>query len=166
MVPSLCPAKTTTTFRLYVAGIGVFLSGLAAARKFCAELEDTAYKVDCLAERFGALAKSLPDGSNYSDVQAALKSTSDKMANLARKNRDPARPRGKAARPESSETTTRPLTPVSPAAAEQVNRQAVAILDETITTLLRSAEGSASKAAQYARIANAIGSNKVLLRSA
>jgi len=145
---------------------GVVVGGLASARKFCAELEGTAYRVDCLAERFGALAKSIPKNSDYAEVQAVLKSASDQMANLARTNRDRDLPRGRATRPGSTETTSRPLTPVSATSAAQVNRQALAILDDTQTLLLRSAQGSKSKTAQYAQIADAIGSNKVLLRAA
>jgi hypothetical protein len=144
----------------------VVVSGLASAQKFCSELGDPAYRVDCLAERFGVLAKAIPKGTDYSEVQAALKNASEQMANLARANRDPSLPRGRATRPGSAETTTRPLTPVSAQSAAQVNRQAAAILEETQTLLLRSAEGSKSKVAQYAQIADAIGSNKVLLRAA
>lgn len=145
---------------------GVLVAGLASAQKFCAELSDDAYRVDCLAERYGAMAKSIPRNSDYGEVQAILQSASDRMASLARSNRDPALPRGQATRPGSTETTSRPLTPVSAAASAQVNQQALAILSETQTLLLRSAEGSESKIAQYAQIAQAVDSNKVLLRAA
>lgn len=145
---------------------GVVVGGLASAQKFCAELDNPAYRVDCLAERYGALAKSIPQDSDYAEVQTALKSASDQLATLAKSNRDPKLPRGKATRKGSTETTTRPLTPVSAARAVEVNQQARVILDQTGTLLLRSAEGSKSKAAQYAQIAEAIDSNKVLLRSA
>lgn len=148
-----------------IAYTSVVVGGLAAVREFCAELKDTAYRVDCLAERFGALAKSIPKNSDYDEVQKALKSASDQLAELARNNRDRSLPRGRATRPGSSQTTSRPLTPVSSAAAAQVNQQAQVILAETQTLLLRSAEGSQSKISQYAQIADAIGSNKVLLRA-
>lgn len=143
----------------------VVVSGLAAAKKFCGAL-DEAYRVDCLAERFGELSKGIPKNSDYEEVQRVLKSASDQMANLARNNRSQALPRGKATRPGSTETTTRPLTPTSRATASQVNRQAQAILSSTETLLLRSAAGSKSKTLQYAKIAKAVGSNKVLLRTA
>ena len=142
----------------------VVVGGLAAAREFCGGLEE-AYRVDCLAERFGVLSKSIPKNSDYSEVQDALKAASDRMANLARKNRDRTLPRGKATSPKTSETTSRALTPVTSASVAQVNKEARAILAETETLLLRSAQGSRSKVAQYAKIANAIGSNKVLLRT-
>lgn len=146
----------------------VVVNGIAAARKFCGDLGDEAYVVDCLAERLGVIAQEIPADSDYTDVQVALKATSDKLAELARQNRDSDLPRARAARQGSAapERTTRPLTPVSRASTAQVNQQAIAILDETETLLLRSAESSSEKLAQYSRIAEAVGSNKVLLRAA
>ena len=143
----------------------VLVGGFAAAKKFCGAL-DEAYRVDCLAERFGVLSSAIPKNSDYAEVQQILKSASDQMASLARSNRSRELPRGKATRPGSTETTTRPLTPVSRAASAQVNQQAQAILAQTETLLLRSGAGSRSKTLQYAKIAQAIGSNKVLLRTA
>ena len=144
----------------------VVVSGLASAYKFCSQLPDAAYRVDCLAERFGEIAKGIPRGTDYDEVRQILESTSQQVAELARKNRDPSGQRARMKRPGSSESTSRPLTPINPAATAQVNRQALAILNSTQTLLLRSAEGSKSKSAQYAQIADAVGSNKVLLRAA
>lgn len=144
----------------------VVVGGLAEARKFCGELDDSAYRVDCLAERFGVVAGLIPKDSDYGEVQEVLKSVSDRLAALARANRDRTLPRARATRTGTSQTTSRPLTPIASAAAQEVNQQALEILKETETLLLRSAEGSSSKIAQYAQIADAIGSNKVLLRSA
>jgi len=143
----------------------VVVGGLASAYKFCAQLPDAAYRVDCLAERFGEIAKAIPKGTDYDEVRDILDSTSKQVAELARKNRDPSGQRARMKRPGSSEITSRPLTPINPATTAQVNRQALAILESTQTRLLRSSEGSKSKAVQYAKIANAVGSNKVLLRA-
>ncbi len=143
----------------------VVVSGLAAAKQFCRAL-DEAYRIDCLAERFDVLSQGIPKDSDYAEVQRVLKTASNQMASLARSNRSQALPRGKATRPGSTETTTRPLTPTSRTSAVQVNKQARAILAQTETLLLRSGAGSKSKSLQYAKIARAIGSNKVLLRTA
>ena len=143
----------------------VVVSGLAAVKKFCGAL-DEAYRIDCLAERFSVLSQSIPKNSDYAEVQRVLKSASDQMASLARSNRSKELPRGKATAPGSNQTTTRPLTPTSRATSAQVNRQAQAILASTETLLLRSGAGSRSKTLQYAKIARAVGSNKVLLRTA
>lgn len=140
---------------------------IAAAQKFCGDLDNDSYKVDCLAERLGEASDEIPDDSDYAEVKKILKDTSNQLADLARSNRDTAQPRGRAtSQGENPITTSRPLTPVTPSSLPEVNTQAQAILSNTETLLLRSAEGSESKALQYSRIADAIGSSKVLLRSA
>lgn len=145
----------------------VVTGNIAAAQKFCGSISDKTYVVDCLAERLGTISKSIPTDSDYAEVKQIMKQTSDKLAELARANRNPAAPSQRlsssGARPQ---TTSRPLTAVTPTALPSVNRQATAILDETSTLLLRSGRTPDSKLEQYARIADAIGSNKVLLRSA
>ncbi len=144
----------------------VVVNGIAAARAFCADLNDDAYRVDCLAERLGVVADGIPADSDYGDVQAVLKETSRKLNDLARANRDRNRSAARAARggDATSERTTRRLVPVSPGAFASVNQQATAILEETQTVLLRSAD-TPNQLAQYSRIAEAVGSNKVLLRA-
>lgn len=148
----------------------VITGGIASAQKFCAEIGNDSYKVDCLAERLGKVADDIPQGTDYDEVRNILKDTSDQLENLARQNRDPGQPRGRATRPATDTTpeltTSRQLTPVAPQSLPQVNQQASAILSNTETLLLRSAAGSESKTQQYSRIAEAIGSSKVLLRSA
>ncbi len=143
----------------------VVVGGIAAAKKFCADLGDSAYRVDCLAERLAVVAQDIPDDSDYGEVSEVLQATSDQLAALARQNRDLSRSRSHATREGTEEKTTRPLTPVSPSAAASVNQQAIEILDSTETILLRSAESSTEKRNQYAQIAEAVGSNKVLLRA-
>lgn len=145
----------------------VVTSNIAAAQQFCGDIENESYRVDCLAERLGEISDDIPQDSDYAEVKEILKNTSDQLADLARANRDTTQPRGRATSAgENPVTTSRPLTPVTPASQPQVNAQAQAILSNTETLLLRSAEGSESKALQYSRIADAIGSSKVLLRSA
>lgn len=163
----------TYTVILPGAGFGstnytkVLVSNIAAARKFCAELGNESYNIDCLAERLGVISDDIPKGTDYDEVRSILKDTSKQLGKIARENRDPNQPRGRATRPgEDAETTTRPLTPVAPASLPSANAQAQAILDNTETLLLRSAAGSESKTLQYSRIADALGSTKVLLRSA
>ncbi|MBK0325983.1 hypothetical protein I5535_01630 [Rhodobacteraceae bacterium F11138] len=169
------PASAQAVYTVIIPGGGfgsqaftdVVAGGIAAAQAFCGELDDDSYKVDCLAERLGQVAKDIPRDSDYAEVQQILKDTADQLADLARANRDPNGVRGRAvSKGETPVTTSRPLNPVAPEALPSVNQQASAILDNTQTLLLRSAEGSESKALQYSRIADALGSSKVLLRSA
>ena len=62
------------------------------------------------------------------------------------------------------DSTARPLVAVDAAQLAAVNQQAEAILDEARTVLLRSS-GSNQRKSQYTRIAQALDSSKVLLRS-
>lgn len=141
----------------------VVVNTLVAAKKFCGAL-DGAYHVDCLAERIGAMAAEIPEDSDYAEVRGILTKTSNDMAALARTNRDRAKPRASATSGDIK--TTRPLTPIAPAAVASTNQQAAAILDATTTLLLRSPDDDSGKKLHYARIAEALGSNKTLLRSA
>lgn len=147
------------------AAAGAVVSGISAAKKFCSDLGDSSFRVDCLAERLALVADTIPKDSDYAEVSAVLKDTASQLEGLAKSNRDPQRGRAHATRSGTDERTSRPLTPVAPAAAATVNQQAIAILENTETVLLRSAESSAEKRNQYAQIAQAVGSNKVLLRA-
>lgn len=142
------------------------VSSLASAKVFCGGLDRAAYRVDCLAERLQVVSDTIPEGSDYDQVRQVLNSASVDMAQLARNNRDPNLPKGPASGGgDSPAQSTRPLTPVSSAAQAAVGQQAIAILEQAQTQLLRSAEGASSRSIQYAQIARAIDSTKVLLRS-
>ncbi len=138
------------------------VNSLGTAKAFCGKL-DTSYRVDCLAERIAKMSNDIPSDSDYAEVKKVLDDTAREMSNLARSNRDRAQPRKKAS--AGSIATARPLTPISPNAQASVNAQAAAILDRTQTLLLRSPDDEGGKKLHYARIAEAIGSNKTLLRS-
>ncbi|NIZ13096.1 hypothetical protein [Phaeobacter sp. HF9A] len=141
------------------------VTSLATVQAFCAGISDTSYRVDCLAERLDAVSSEIPDGTDYDEVRAVLQDTSSKLENLARGNR--ASGNG-AVRVTSTKpgggATARPLTAVDAARLDAVNQQAEAILEEARTVLLRSA-GSKERRNQYTRIAQALDSTKVLLRS-
>ena len=95
-----------------------------------------------------------------------MNQTSQDMANLARRNRDSSKPRQNVSTGGSSpQATTRPLTAVRADSQASVNQQAEAILQNTETLLLRTPDDDTGKKLHYTRIAEAIGSNKTLLRS-
>jgi hypothetical protein len=58
------------------------------------------------------------------------------------------------------------ITAIRPDAVARAAAEAEAALDEAVTVLLRSAENSARRQAAFQPIAQALGSTKVLLRSA
>ncbi len=139
------------------------LGGLAAARVFCEQLQDDTLEVDCLAERLQHVSDEIPGGTDYDEVRAVIADTATQLGTLARQNRDRDRRRVTAGRPGSTEQTSRPLRPVSAESLASVNAQAINILEEAKTKLLRSADSK--NRSQYTRIAQALDSNKVLLRS-
>lgn len=143
----------------------LLVNSLGAAKGFCGALDDS-YQVDCLAERLNRLAGSIPEDSDYAEVRDLLEQSSKEMAALARSNRDTGKPRQSASTGgANAQATTRPLTPVRDSSLAEVNQQAAAILERTETLLLRTPDDDTGKKLHYTRIAEAIGSNKTLLRS-
>ena len=139
---------------------------LEAAGNFCASLPANEYLVDCLGDALGQIARDLPGTGDYAEARKAIDQASRKLRKLARDNADPDLPRGVVrGRGENAGLLTSQLTPVRSDRRAAVNREALAIIEEAETILLRSAEASASRKVHYQTIAAAFGSNKVLLRS-
>jgi hypothetical protein len=143
------------------------VQALADAQAFCGSLRDTSYRIDCLAERLDHIAGLMPLNGPYVETRQTLLAAAKKLRGVGATYADPSRPalRVKAggSRPQS---TSRPIVPIRPNAAAAANRAASAILTETETILLRSSAGNPEVAQQVRSIAAAVGSNKVLLRSA
>ncbi|MFV2053386.1 hypothetical protein [Aliiroseovarius sp. YM-037] len=144
----------------------VIVKALNEVQDFCRRIEPKEYQIDCLAERLEATARSLPTTGEYADVRSAILEASERLAAVARRNRSPSLPAATArAANNPTRTTSRPLVPVASERLAAANRQATAIIEEAETTLLRSAESPENRMSHYQRIAAAVGSNKVLLRS-
>lgn len=139
---------------------------LNSGRAFCASLGDSAYAVDCLAERMEAAAMAMPETGDYAEARTALRQGAAKLKALAAANADPELPRAVARQPrEGGIRTSRALVPVRKDRLAAVAVQAEQIIAETETLLLRSSEASTARKVHYSRIAAAVDSNKVLLRS-
>lgn len=155
---SLSPGATATAI----------VVSLEQATEFCRGLSDTAYVVDCLAERLDDVSRRMAGTRGYEQVQDALDEATRGLNRIARDNRAAGEPeaRFRATLANGSQVSNnRRLIPVDPASREAALAQALAVIGEAETVLLRSAENSQDRAAQFQRIASAIGSNKVLLRS-
>ncbi|WP_052249107.1 hypothetical protein, partial [Leisingera sp. ANG-Vp] len=125
------------------------------------------YLIDCLAERFEALEKDLARLPGHEPVRKVLRQTARGLRQIARENRDPAKPHAKLHTTDSSQKTHRPLVAVAPERQAIAATQALAVLEEAQTLLLRSAENSPARSiVRFQQIAEAIDSSKVLLRSA
>lgn len=140
------------------------VSSISAAARFCAALPGT-FQVDCLSERLMNISQRLRNEPGMAEASKALMDASQSLNRVAWANmsttQEPTRFRDQT----TSAQNTRPIIPVSESRVDSALAQADVILDQTETVLLRSAEGSADRAVQYQRIAEAINSDKVLLRS-
>ncbi len=148
----------------------LIIKELGEASTFCSRLDEV-YRIDCLSNQYEQIADTLPERGDYEPIKTQLMSAAQELAALARENQDPIVPVLPVTSPEpKSKTpkakTTRPLVPVSKKRIAKVQRAAVKVIEETQTILLRSAENSRRRQTHYTKIATAIGSNKVLLRSA
>ncbi|MCA0872593.1 hypothetical protein LCL97_17300 [Seohaeicola saemankumensis] len=152
------PAQTTTAV----------VNTLNSATRYCAAIKQTTYAIDCLAERLDNVNRRMAGVEGYEEVRAALNEASRGLNRIARENRSATEPPAIFEQRKSDGSkvrTSRPLVPVDAARLDSAVAQALAVIEDTETVLLRSAESSAERAAQFQRIAQAVGSNKVLLRS-
>lgn len=124
------------------------------------------YRIACFATTYRQLANDIPANGDYAESRDVLLDTARKLNNLLRSNLDRSKPRLRARTDTpSGQVQTPPMRAVQAPNAPQLNRQASAIVEEAETVLLRSANSDAARSIHYQRIAAAVGSNKVLLRS-
>lgn len=143
------------------------VSGMTESIAFCAAIATEEYHIDCLSERFQALAERLPESGDYADVRTALESASRQLSGVVAANRAFGKPNATVRATGSDQSAiTRPLRPVRTANLAAASAQATAIIAETETVLLRSATQSAARQQAFQRVSAVVGSAKVLLRSA
>lgn len=135
---------------------------LASATALCAA--SGGYLADCIAERIEALTKDTSKMAGHPEMQQILRETAEALRLLVRENRDPQLPRARLIAADG-QSSSRPLVAVAPDRIESTHARAIQILEEAETRLLRSATQSSERANQYRQVAEALGSNKVLLRS-
>ncbi len=125
------------------------------------------YKIACFASTYRQLAEEIPANGDYEEAREVLLDTARKLDSLVRSNLDRQKPALTARiRTDSGQSVpTPPMRAVREPRASSLNQQASAIVAEAETVLLRSASSDATRAIHYQRIAAAVGSNKVLLRS-
>ncbi len=143
------------------------VQGLQDSTRFCASVPQLEYRVDCLSERLQAVAAAIPAAGDYAEARALLLRTADDLGALVSANAATDLPQARISRGgDAPLATSRPLRPVATAALPEVAARAEAILQETETLLLRSSTGTAARTLAYQQIAAAVGSTKLLLRSA
>lgn len=155
---------------LQVADEADFIVGrLQQIQRICNAI-NAEYKLDCLATSYLSLTNDLRNIGGDSGVRQSLERTSAKLRTLVASNLDRTKPalRAHLTDPESGARilSTLPIRAVQTERLSAVRQQAVTVLEETETVLLRSATRSTGKSVLYQRVAAAVRSNKVLLRSA
>ena len=158
------PGKGTTeeSFGNLGSDIAVLLSRGTSA---CGEYDET-WRIDCLSVELERVAARLPKAAAYDKARAEVTAAAAKLHAIAMAYADPARPavRREATVKGTKVRTTRPITPVAPARVAAANAEATAVVDELATTLLRAGPTRTAQR-ELARVAQAVDSTKVLLRS-
>lgn len=125
-------------------------NSISACRAIAAE-----YRASCSAEAFRSAAKAATR-SDYASARSELNNTARSLDQLVSQNAD------KSAPPLKVKGKT--YRAVKKSAVAKVNNDAVKVIAETETKLLRSAS-SGDRKVHYQQIAQAVGSTKVIFRS-
>lgn len=134
--------------------------------RLCDALGDV-YDIGCFAQTYRELANDIPANGDYAEARETILQAARELDDLVRRNIDRQKPPLSARLTTSTGETVRtpPIAAVRADRAPQLRQQAADILEEAETVLLRSASSDATRAIHFQRIAAAVGSNKVLLRS-
>lgn len=144
-----------------------FVAQIQQIGEIC-EATPVEYQIGCFAAMYRELAADIPANGDYAEVKEILEDAARDLTALTRANRDKAKPKVRVSATKSGgqTVTTPPITPVKPETIVPLRQAAANILEEAETKLLRAASSDAKRAIHYQKIAAAVGSNKVLLRSA
>ena len=116
---------------------------------------DKVYRYDCYRQTYQQAAQQMNGMRAYAGAQAIINEVTQSLERTIARNADPAAPRVR----KGLQT----YRAIQPAALPRAKADFITALEKAETRLLRSPEDSR---AHYARIAEAINTNKVLLRSA
>ncbi|WP_088622052.1 hypothetical protein [Oceanicola sp. 22II-s10i] len=130
---------------------------LKSAEQSCAALP-LQYRIDCLGIALQRAAQDLGNRPDYAEAKAILNEAAQRLRGLAQANED-------TTAPAVRQGLTR-VRAVRAAVLPQALRRADSIVREAETKLIRASGSSGNRKAHYTRIAAAVGSTKVLLRSA
>ena len=126
---------------------------------------DPVYRIDCLRQRLADIARRIPAGPAYSEARQIIGQASRQLGRIQAGITDHKAPRQRSrANPRLREAKV-----YAAARRDTLNTamaQARQVIAEAETKLLRAAENSEKRAGHYQKIAAALGSTKVLLRSA
>ncbi|MCF3641086.1 hypothetical protein LXM94_14010 [Rhizobium sp. TRM95111] len=136
---------------------------LRAVREECSRY-DPIYRLDCVQQGFEEVARRMPQG-DYREARQIIFRAAAQLDSVVARNADRSVPRQRSV-PNRRFKQKKTYTAVKRQNLRQAMQQAERVVAEAETRLLRSAENSEKRYSHYQQIAAAVGSNKVLLRSA
>lgn len=128
---------------------------------FC-ERVGAAARIDCLSDKYAETARSFSNRGPERELKKAFRSASKKLRRIVRQNQD--RSASKIMPKSKTTASSRPLQQVKVENQRRANAQAQKVIEELQTVILRS-KGSRDQTDKYAQIAQAVASDKLLLRS-
>jgi hypothetical protein len=166
LIPVECEGSGSIYEKSGPGSTDIVVSSIETGIEHCGQYTDV-WRVDCISDELERMARKMPKAAEYSRAKSELLAASARLRALAQQNADPKQPpiRRTAKVGKTRRTTTRPITAVAPARVVATNLAADAVISELSTTLLRSSGNSASTARELTRVAQAVDSTKVLLRS-
>lgn len=140
---------------------------IGKGREFCSWFPREV-RIDCLADRFRTVAGRLPREPEYAPLRDALVEAADDLNEVSRRYAVPGRRPKNYRAPDPDGTgsiRTDGLREVATGNLDAAYAEALQVVEELETVLLRSAENSRQRKVNYQDVAAAVGSAKVLLRS-
>lgn len=132
----------------------------------CGNIPDPAFGVDCVADYFDWIADRLPRTSEFREAERIIRDAASQLNRVARENASTTKRPAVFGLRNGSRQTSRAVIPVAPERQARARSAAIAIVEETETRLLRSADRSQRSRVAFANIAAVIGdSSAVLLRA-
>jgi hypothetical protein len=160
--PSSSRAESTATPSVFITNS--IVGNLAAARAECGSY-DPVYRIDCLRQRLLDIARRIPQGAAYAQARQIIGRAAGQLNTIQFSNADTRVPKQRSRRnPRLREAKV--YTAIKREKLNQAMQQARRVIEEATTQLLRAGENSDKRSAPYQKIAAAVGSTKVLLRSA
>ncbi|MBU2980580.1 hypothetical protein KO498_02020 [Lentibacter algarum] len=162
--PDALPTKTAKLVSAPVSG--AIAIELKEAARFCGKIKGQEYAIDCLAYEYARIAAALPDTGDYAVIKKELEVASTKLSAVVSKNRSKTLPAGRVVQGgPKPRRTARALRPVATEALPAATAEAVKIIEETQTVLIRSTENSTERRRQFQQIVASMDTGTILLRS-
>jgi uncharacterized membrane protein YgcG len=166
LIPVDCEGSGSTYDKSGPSRTDIVVASIEAGIEHCGQYTDV-WRIDCISDELDRMARKMPRTAEYRQAKIEILAAAARLRALAEQNADPKQPAVRRAVKvgNARRTTTRPITAVAPSRVAATNAVADAAISELSTTLLRSAGNSATTARELTRVAQAVDSTKVLLRS-